>query len=182
MKDVGEGENQAIKGSLGCLAEEGFELGKEVFNGVEIWGVGRQEEQGGTARFDGLADASDFMTAEVIGHDDVAGAESGAQDGADIFQKGFYVHRAVQKPRSFHAILAQGGDKGAGLPVAVGDAGHAAFCLFRASVSTRHIGGQTGFIKEDELAACQAGLIAPPVFARQPHVLAFLLAGVKRFF
>lgn len=122
------------------------------------------------------------MATEVIGHDDVAGGESGTEDLADIFQKGFTVHRAVQKPGSYQAVLAQGRDEGAGLPVSVRGAGHAAFSLLRAAVSARHSGGEAGFIQEDQLAAGQAGLIAPPLLASQPHVLAFLLAGVQRFF
>lgn len=182
MKDVGEGEEQGVEGSLGGFAKESFQLGKEVFNGVEIRGVRRQEEQGGAAGFDGLAHASDLVAAEVIGHDDVAGGESWTKDGSDIFQKSFSVHRPVQKPGSLHAIVAQGGDEGAGLPVTMGDAGHAAFSLLRPAGPACHIGGDAGFIQEDQLAACQAGLIATPRFARQPHVLAFLLAGVQRFF
>ena len=52
----------------------------------------------------------------------------------------------------------------------------------RAPAQPRHVGHRPRFIKKHELLAIPSGLIEPPLLSSLPHVRAFLLAGVQRFF
>lgn len=175
-------KKKSVEVSLGGLSQKGFEFGEEVFDGIEIGRVGGQEEQGGTASFDGLAHAGHLVRTQVVGDDHISRRKGGSEDLANVFQKGRAVHRTVQKPGSAYAIGSQGGNESAGLPMPMGNLVHAAFSFLRAAVSPRQIGGNAGFIQKDQLAAFQCGLVLTPLFARRPHVFALLLAGVQRFF
>jgi hypothetical protein len=37
-------------GALGCVSEQGFELGEDLLDRIEVWAVRRQEEQFGAGR------------------------------------------------------------------------------------------------------------------------------------
>ena len=54
------------------LAENGFELGEDLFDGIEIGPVGRQVERGCADRLNGLVYAGDLVGGEVVHDDDVA--------------------------------------------------------------------------------------------------------------
>jgi len=66
--DVPEG----LEGTGGGFAQQGLELGEELFDGIEVRGIRRQIEQGGAGGFDSSAHADDLMRGEIVHHDDVA--------------------------------------------------------------------------------------------------------------
>ena len=51
------GECYALESIGGDLAQDGFEFGKELFDGVEVWTIGWNVEQRCAARFDRLFDS-----------------------------------------------------------------------------------------------------------------------------
>lgn len=71
---------KCIDAALGCLAQQRLELGKQLLDRIEIGRVRRQVQDAGTSGGDGLRNASDFVTGQVVGNDDVARAERGAQE------------------------------------------------------------------------------------------------------
>lgn len=182
MKKGGSGKQEAIEAALSGLAQVCFKLGEEVFDGVEIRAVGRQEHQGSAPGFDGLADPGDLVRTQIVGDDKIAWPQGRPKHVAHIFQKGRPVHRSVQKPGGFQAIATQGRHEGVGAPVAVRDFVDAALPSLSPAVSSGHIGREARFIQEDQSGAFPGSLIATPLFSRLPNVLALLLAGVQRFF
>ena len=88
-------------------AERGSRLSfaEQQFDRVQIRAVGQQEPQAGAARLDGLADASDFVAAEIIGHHDVAWRQRRGQELLDPAQERGAVDGAVQHQRGHHAIV-----------------------------------------------------------------------------
>ena len=59
------------------------------------------------------------MAAEIVHDDDVTGSQSGEEDLLDVSSEGLAVDRAIENPWSLDPVLAQGGQEGRGLPVAV---------------------------------------------------------------
>ncbi len=100
----------------------------------------------------------------------------------DIGQEGITVHGAIQNHRRDHAVEAQPSGKCGGLPVTMWDGGAAALPALGTAPQTRHLGGNTGLIDEDQLGGIEIGLPLEPGFTRRLHVLALLLARMRRLF
>ena len=105
------------------LSHQVLELGEDLFDGVEVGAVGRQEDQVSAPGSDGGAGGLGFVAAEVVQNDDIAWREGRGEDLLDIEEEEFAVDRAVDHPGRIDAVMAQGGDEGQGLPVAVGRIG-----------------------------------------------------------
>ena len=110
-------------GPFGRVAEQGFELGEDLFNGVEIGGVGRQEAQRGAHPCKGRPHGRTLVAAQIVHNDDIARSEGRQQALFDISQEARPVDRAIEDTRSGHAVVAQRRHEGQRLPVAVGAGG-----------------------------------------------------------
>ena len=99
-----------------------FELGKGLFYGIEVWAVGRQEQQVCASCMDCFAHSRALVAAEVIHHHHVAGAECRDEDALDIGAKDVAVDRAVEDPGRVDPIMSERRDKGRGVPVQNGAA------------------------------------------------------------
>ena len=66
-----------LDSAFGRLAQEGFELGEDLFNRVEIGRIGREEAEGGPGPFNGQPHSWAFVAAEIVQDDDVAGRQGG---------------------------------------------------------------------------------------------------------
>ena len=62
------------------LAKNLLEFGPSLFDGIQIGRVGRKVEQLCLALFDALADTIDFVRAEIIHDQHIAGLQSWAQN------------------------------------------------------------------------------------------------------
>ena len=122
------------------------------------------------------------MAAEIVEDHGVPGLERGAEELLNPGQEQFPVHRRVDDHRGGQSLVAQGGDKGRGLPIAKGRRTHAAAALGGTAVAARQIGRGPGFIDEYQLCDVHRRLRFGPRLPRRLHVLAFLLAGVQGFF
>ena len=67
--------DERFDGSGGDLSQQGFEFSEELFDGVEVWAVRGQLAQLGAGGLDGFADAGDFVTGEIVHHNDIALAQ-----------------------------------------------------------------------------------------------------------
>ena len=85
---------------FGRVAEQGFELGKDLFNRVEIGGVGRQEAECGPRALNGGAHGGTLVAAQIVHNDDSARRERGQQTLFDIGQEAGPVDRAIEDTRS----------------------------------------------------------------------------------
>src|SRR3989442_8671771 len=59
---------QSLTGSRSDATQNGFDLGKSLFNGRKIWGRGRQKQQLTASSFDDLSHLFSLMDAQII-HD-----------------------------------------------------------------------------------------------------------------
>jgi hypothetical protein len=78
--------------------------------------------------------------------------------------------------------MAQAGDKGRGLPMAMRNGGNAALAYLGPPIAARHLGAGPGFIQEYQLGHIQRGLHRLPFLPTRPHVFTLLLGGVRSFF
>lgn len=78
--------------------------------------------------------------------------------------------------------MAQGGDKGGCLPVAMRDRRQAALAKDRTPVEASHLGVQSGLIEEDQSLRLPFSLLGAPALAGGQEVLPVLLGGAQRFF
>src|SRR5262245_64837932 len=82
------------------LSQQVFELGKDLFDRVEVGRVFGQEEELGAGRADELTHGFALVAAEIVHDDDVAFAKRRQEDIFQIGSKVLAVDRPVKKPRS----------------------------------------------------------------------------------
>ena len=180
--DLADGVADGVDGSLAGFAQQVFELGEELFDGVEVGGVFRQEEQPGASRPDGAAHGAALMRAEIVEDDDVARPQGRHEHLLDIEPEALAVDRPVDEPGRVDAIVAQRRQEGHGLPAAVRDLGVEPLAARRPAPERRHIGLGPGLVDEDEAARIDPALIGGPPRAPSRHVGAIPLAGDQRLF
>ncbi len=112
-----------FNGPFGRVAEQGFELGEDLLNRVEIGGVRRQETEGSPHPLKGRPHGRTLVAAQVVHNDDSARGERRQQTLFDIGQEAGAIHRAIEDTRGGHTVVAQRRHQGQGLPVAVGAGG-----------------------------------------------------------
>ena len=173
---------ESIDGAAGGLFEQRLELGEELFDGVEVGGVSRQQAQGGASGFDSLLDAGHFMTGQVVGTNDVARLQRRAQALAHISEEGLAIHGSVQHQRRGNGVDAQTGNEGGGFPMPLRHRGDTALTFGCTPTCAGHGGVGPGFIQEYQLGHIQRGLAGAPFLPCGLHVGARLLAGVQSFF
>src|SRR3712207_5194641 len=61
-----------------------LDLGEGLLERIEVGGVGRQRQEAGAGGLDGGADGRAVVGLEVVGDDDLARAERGGQEEADV--------------------------------------------------------------------------------------------------
>src|SRR5208283_359704 len=106
------------------LAQEMFELGEDLLDRVEKWGVFGQDDQLRARGANGLANGFAFVAAEVVHDHRIARPQGERENLLDIGFERLGVDRAVQNPRRPDAIAAQRGDESRSLPMAMGNLGH----------------------------------------------------------
>jgi len=77
-------------------AEEGLQLGKRLFDRIEIWTVRRQKPDRRPDGFDGAADLGLFVHREVVEDDDIAAPERRDEHLVHVGVKRHRVDRAVK--------------------------------------------------------------------------------------
>ena len=103
---------EVIDGSLGGFSEERLELGEYLFDRVEVGRIGRQVNQTGANRFDGLADALDLVGREVVHDDNISSFQGRGEHLFDISLEG-----TVNRGRTGRSCsTAAGGISGGGKP------------------------------------------------------------------
>ena len=163
-------------------ANDGFQLRKAQFDGVEVGAVRRQIHQRGAGGFDGVAHAGHFVRAQVVGDDDVTGVERGHEDLFHVGEEARPIDRAVEDAGRGQARDAERRDKRAGLPArkrrGVIDPDPAR----RAPVAPQQIRGDARFIEEDQVRGIPSRRAVAPLRPRCRNVQPVVLAGPYGFF
>ena len=117
----GEGEgyccDERVQGSGGSLSQQSFELGEELFDGIEVGAVGRQVSQLGAGSFDCIADAGDLMASEIVHDDDVAWSQDRHEELLDVSLEACAIHRSVEHAWRHDVTDAQSCYEGCGFPM-----------------------------------------------------------------
>lgn len=178
IQNVSDFGPERCDAAFGGLARQGLEFGEEFLDGIEVWRIRRQMDEPGTSRFDGAGHAGDFVAAQVVGDDEVAGLERWAQELFHVGEKHHSVHRPIGGHGRGQLVVPRSGDEGRGLPVPVGNRRDTASASICSSMAPR----RACLVEEHQMSDVERGLILSPFKPRLLHVWPLLLAGVKSFF
>lgn len=159
-----------------------FELGEDLFNGIEIGTVGRQEEEFCSGPAYGLSHRLPLVGPEIVHDDNVAWRERGNEHLLDIGCEASSVDGAVEHARRIDAVAAQRGDQGQRLPVTVRDPGLQPLATRRPAPDRRHVSLGPGFVDEYKPSRIEAALILLPLRPPSRDVRTALLAWQNGFF
>ena len=171
-----------LNGAFGRVAEQSFELSEDLFDRVEIGGVGRQEAEGGPRLLNGRPHGGPLVAAQIVHNDDIARDERRQQTLFDRGQEAGAVDRAIKDTRSGQPVVAQRRHEGQRLPVAVGPGRSQPLAPGAAAMATGHVGLGPGLIQEHEATWIQLALPALPPAAAAHDVRPVLLGGHQAFF
>ena len=162
-----------------------LEFGERHFDRIEVWTVGRQEQDPGAACQDCLFGHRALVSTQVVEDDDITLLEGRGELRLDIGLEDASVHRPIDDKRRRQPMTSQPGDEGLGLPVSKRCLGLEALALCAATTQARHLGAGAGLVNEDEPVSFEPHLrltLGQPFIARLPDVGSILLAGQQRFF
>src|SRR6516162_896345 len=96
-----------------------LQFGKDLLDRIEIRAIGRQEDQMSASGPDGVADCFALVAAEVVDDDDFPLGQGRSENLLDIDGEELAIDGPVDDPRRADPIVAQRGEEGHGLPVAM---------------------------------------------------------------
>ena len=163
--------------SLGGFAHEVLELGKDLFDGVQIGRVWREEQQARANAADRHADGGPFVAAQIIHNDDVACRQGWDEALLDIIEEAVAVDRLIKDARSIDPVAAQCRQEGHRFPMAVGHLGIKPFALGAPTAQRGHVRLHPRLIDEDEPSGINPALIFLPLFAPSGNLGTELFGG-----
>lgn len=171
-----------LEGPLLCVAHPVFDLGKGLFDRIEVGRVWRQEPEPGSGGFEDVTDGLGLVRAEIVHDDDVARPQDRNELLLDISAKALAVDRSVEDARSRELVTAQRTEEGQRTPVALGSEGAQTLAPLSPAAQRRHVGLDPGLIDEDEPSGIETGLPCPPAPTPAGDDRAGLLKSEQRFF
>ena len=93
VRDAG---SHLIKRARLPCAENPFEFGEDLLDGIEIRAIRWQESKSGACRFDGGGDRRLFVNNQIVEHHDITRAQRRHQDLLDIGQEGLAINGPVE--------------------------------------------------------------------------------------
>jgi hypothetical protein len=161
-EDFTAGVGDAFVTSRPDLSQQGLELGEDLFDGVEVGGVFRQEYQAGSDIPDRLAHRLSFVGSEIVEDDDVARLQSRHEELIDIGAETLAVDGSVKQAGRVDAVVAQGGEERRGLPLALRDLVDEARSPWRPAAKPCRVGLRPGLIDEDQTPGINVPLVGAP--------------------
>jgi hypothetical protein len=122
------------------------------------------------------------MSGKVVENQGVTLVQARTKDVLQVSREDLGINRAFHQKRGFNALVAQSGQKGGSLPVAVGDGTGATLPSGAAPVEAGHFGVQPGFVDKHQSAHIPVGLLPAPASPGRSDLRPILLGGARRFF
>ncbi len=182
LKELSDAFPCCFDGSFVGLSDKCLELGEHHLDRIEVWTVGRQEEETCTDLPDRIAGQLSLVACQIVEDDDIAGLEGGDQTLSNPRGKGDAVDGAIEDEGGDDAVAAQASQEGQRLPVTMRD-----FCDERLSPLTpaagaRHVGLDPSLVDEDQTIRIKPVLMGLPSHPEPGHLRAVLLARHQCFF
>jgi hypothetical protein len=181
-EDFAAGVGDRFVASRSRLAQQSFELGEHLLDGVEVGRVFGQKDETSPDIADRSSHGLSLVGAEIVEDHDVAQLEGGCEELFDIGVEALAVDGPVEQAWRVNAVVAEGREESRGLPLALRDLVDEALSPWRLAAKPGHIGLRPGFIDEDEPPGVGEALIGSPSFAVAADVRAILLACDKGLF
>ena len=150
VDDGADTVKQGIDRAPGGAAHQGFEFGEEQLDGIEVWAIRGEEEQGAACRFDQGADDRAAVRGEVVHDDNLALDQGGAQVFTHVPLEDQARHRAVQDEWGQWPHQTDRADQGVVEPVIAGHRVHGPEMTGRTGIATGHGGVEAAFVNEDQ--------------------------------
>jgi len=150
IADSTQSVRDSIKGACCAFSQQGLELGKGHFDGIEVRGIGRQEEEPRASCVDQFFGSLTFVEGDIVEDHDVAGRERRGELGFDPCFEDASVHRRIDDPGCCQTMTAQACDEGLGLPGAERCMGAVPLSPWRPSGSLCQFGVGRGLIDKDQ--------------------------------
>lgn len=131
---------------------------------------------------DELAGRLTFVAAEIVGNHDVARCQDRGEALADPGGESVSIDRPVQHEGGYDAVVAQPGEEGQCLPVAVGNMCGEPHASPGPTAGPGHIGLDPSLIYENQSLGVKPMLVRLPPGPEPRHLRAKLFAGHQRFF
>lgn len=169
-------------GSFSGLSEQMFEFGEHLLDGVQVGGVGRQEDQLGACLADGAAYLGPFVAAQIVHHDDIAGLKGRTQNLLHPCNHALAVDRLIEHERRIDPIVTQRGDECHRTPVTVRNLGMQPLAHRCPAAQRGHVGFGPGLINKNQPPGIKPPLILLPLRASPGDLRAKLFGGKHAFF
>jgi len=159
-----------------------FDLGEDLFDGVQVGAVGRQEPESGAGGLDGGANGLGLVTSEIVHDDDVAGVQGLNELLFDIGQEAHPVDGAVEDARCRQPVAAQRRQERHGAPTAVRRIAPQTLIFRPPAPDRRHVGLDPGLVYEHQALGIKLGLQGLPAPTPARHIGPAPLKGEQGFF
>ena len=123
-----------------------------------------------------------FVAAQIVEHDDIAGAKRGDKDLLDIGGEALAVDGPVEDTGSLDPIVPKSADECEGFPVSVRRFGDKPLAATVPAAQRRHVGLDPGFVDEHEPSGIELALMLFPPRPAAGDVRTILFAGEHGFF
>ena len=156
-----------------------------MFDWVQVWRIGWQEQEPCTDVVQGFSGTVTFMGGEIIEDNDIASAQRWGELCLDIGLKGDLGHGGVEDPWCGEAAAAQSRDKGLRAPMTERRMHDKALAFGRAASKPGHLGCGRRFINKNQpMWGEPHERLSPddPVMTRAAHISALLFPCPQRFF
>ena len=159
-----------------------FDFGEGLLNRVEVWGIGRQEQEPRSGLLNDLPDGLALMTAEIVHDHDVTRLEDGRELLFIIGQEALAIDRAIEYARCGEPVQPQRADEGQSAPAPMRRVGAQALALRPPAAQGSHIGLDPGLVDKDKFLWIKSCLPRLPAPAAPCDIRARLFEGEHRFF
>jgi hypothetical protein len=157
-------------------------LAPHLFDGIEVWGVGRKETDLRPGQGDQGEGLCILVRGKIIHDDPIARAQRRAQNLADLSLEHLGVGGAIDGHAGRRTIQPDGTDHGGGVPMAVRGVRVHPLPTGSASAQPRHVGFGSRLIQQDQFFGVQPRLPPPPGPPRPRDVGTILFAGAECLF
>ena len=182
LEALAEERPEGLDGPAAGGAHEGLQFRETEFDRVEVRTVGREIPERGARLLDRPAHARDFVGAEVVGDDPVAGVQGRDENLFDVGEETRPVDRAIEDAGRAKPGDAQGGEKRAGLPAPERRVVVDAYAPRGAPIAPQQIRGHARFVEKDQGRRIPQRRLMPPGNPGGGDVRPVVLAGADGFF